>query len=39
MQYGMGLMTADPGSRNGVYFYRVTPSGGDPSWGKIMVLQ
>ena len=24
---------------NGVYFYRVTPSGGEPVWGKIMVLQ
>jgi hypothetical protein len=33
--------TDDSGSRvrNGVYFYRVTPSGGNPSWGKIMVLQ
>jgi hypothetical protein len=31
----------DGGSRvtNGVYFYRVTVSGADPVWGKIMVLQ
>jgi hypothetical protein len=25
--------------RNGVYFYRMIPSGGEPAWGKIMVLQ
>jgi len=24
---------------NGVYFYRVIISGGDPAWGKIMVIQ
>lgn len=24
---------------NGVYFYRVVINGGDPSWGKVMVLQ
>ncbi len=24
---------------NGVYFYRVTVGGGDPAWGKVMVLQ
>jgi hypothetical protein len=24
---------------NGVYFYRVVVNGGDPTWGKIMVLQ
>jgi photosystem II stability/assembly factor-like uncharacterized protein len=24
---------------NGVYFYRVVVDGGDPAWGKIMVLQ
>ncbi len=24
---------------NGVYFYRVVVSGGDPVWGKVMVLQ
>lgn len=24
---------------NGVYFYRVTVDGSDPSWGKVMVLQ
>ena len=24
---------------NGVYFYRVTISGGDPAWGKVMVIQ
>ena len=24
---------------NGVYFYRVIIEGGDPSWGKVMVLQ
>jgi hypothetical protein len=24
---------------NGVYFYRVTVSGGDPAWGKVMVVQ
>jgi hypothetical protein len=24
---------------NGVYFYRVTVSGGDPAWGKVMVIQ
>ena len=24
---------------NGVYFYRVTVNDGEPSWGKIMVLQ
>jgi hypothetical protein len=25
--------------KNGVYFYRVTIDGGEPMWGKIMVLQ
>ncbi len=25
--------------RNGVYFYRVTVGGNEPTWGKIMVLQ
>lgn len=25
--------------RNGVYFYRVIVGGGDPAWGKVMVLQ
>ena len=31
----------DRGARvpNGVYFYRVSASGSDPTWGKIMVLQ
>ena len=24
---------------NGVYFYRVVVNGGDPAWGKVMVLQ
>jgi hypothetical protein len=24
---------------NGVYFYRVIVSGGDPAWGKVMVIQ
>ena len=24
---------------NGVYFYRITVEGNDPSWGKVMVLQ
>jgi hypothetical protein len=24
---------------NGVYFYRITINGGDPFWGKVMVLQ
>jgi len=24
---------------NGVYFYRVTVGGGDPAWGKVMVIQ
>jgi len=24
---------------NGVYFYRVTAGGGDPAWGKVMVIQ
>jgi hypothetical protein len=24
---------------NGVYFYKVTVSGGDPAWGKVMVIQ
>jgi hypothetical protein len=24
---------------NGVYFYRVTLDGGEPAWGKVMVLQ
>ena len=24
---------------NGVYFYRVVINSGDPTWGKIMVLQ
>jgi hypothetical protein len=24
---------------NGVYFYRVTMGGGDPAWGKVMVIQ
>lgn len=24
---------------NGVYFYRVTVGGGDPAWGKLMVIQ
>jgi hypothetical protein len=24
---------------NGVYFYRLTVNNGDPSWGKIMVIQ
>jgi hypothetical protein len=24
---------------NGVYFYRVTIGGGDPAWGKVMVIQ
>ncbi len=33
--------TTDGGAtvRNGVYFYRVIVNGGDPSWGKIMVIQ
>ena len=33
--------TNDAGDRvkNGVYFYRVTLDGGEPMWGKIMVLQ
>ena len=33
--------TNDSGERlkNGVYFYRVTIDGGEPMWGKIMVLQ
>jgi hypothetical protein len=25
--------------RDGVYFYRVTVNGGDPAWGKVMVIQ
>ncbi|HUI65696.1 MAG TPA: FlgD immunoglobulin-like domain containing protein, partial [Bacteroidota bacterium] len=24
---------------NGVYFYRVRVNGGDPAWGKVMVIQ
>jgi len=24
---------------NGVYFYRVTVGGGDPAWGKVMIIQ
>jgi photosystem II stability/assembly factor-like uncharacterized protein len=34
-----GLSDAGERVRNGVYFYRVTIDGGEPMWGKIMVLQ
>ena len=34
-----GLTDAGVPVTNGVYFYRVIVGGGDPVWGKIMVLQ
>jgi hypothetical protein len=34
-----GLSDAGDRVKNGVYFYRVIIDGGEPMWGKIMVLQ
>lgn len=34
-----GRDDADRQVANGVYFYRVTTDGAEPSWGKVMVLQ
>ena len=39
MRPGTGSNDAGERVKNGVYFYRVTIDGGEPMWGKIMVLQ